>query len=288
MASNLNPPLKQKLGPLLSQPYFRSETKKIKSNKIKRKIRLRPKHIILSFLIIGGLFFLVQQTYIFLITWEKLEVNKIEINSNKPDLKHSIQNSLTGRRLGNLLLLDIDRMQKAIKSYTWIKDVHIKKIFPSTVNIEITERTPIAVIKKEQHYLIDQDGILLQPVDPHEQKELPLITDENTFKSGFEDKFELALRCLKSLSPEQRAIIKIIDLSKYKCVSIKLSHVSPWLVLGDNDFSKKIQEYLDKRSYFAKFGEIERINMRFTDRYILTPRIKSSKNRVFMPEKEGS
>lgn len=288
MASNLNPTLRQKLNPLLSQPYFRSEAKKVKSNKIKRKIKLGPKHIILSFLLIIGLFFLIQQTYLFLITWDKLEVNKIEIKSTKPELKYSIQNKFEGKRLGNLLLLDLERMQKVIKTHTWIKDVHIKKIFPSTVNLEIIERIPLAVIKKERYYLIDRDGILLQPVDPAEQKELPLITDDNAFKSGFEDKFKLALRCLESLSPEQSELIKIIDLSKYKCVSIKLKHISPWLILGDNDFSIKIQEYLDRQSYLAKFGEIESINMRFSDRYILTPRKKTLDNRVFRSEKEGS
>ncbi|MFW6140342.1 MAG: cell division protein FtsQ/DivIB [Acidobacteriota bacterium] len=288
MASNLNPTLRQKLNPLLSQPYFRSEVKKAKSNKIKRKIKLGPRHVILSFLLIAGLFFLIQQTCLFLITWDKLEVNRIEIKSIQPGLKHSIQNNFEGKKLGNLLLLDIDRMQKTIKAHTWIKDVHIKKIFPSTVNIEIIERIPIAVIKKGQYYLIDEEGILLQAVDLSEQKELPLITDENAFQSGFEDKFKLALRCLESLSLEQRKLVKIIDVSKYKCVSIKLNQLSPWLILGDDDFSKKIQEYQERQSYFVKFGEIKSINMRFKDRYILAPRKTLSGNRISMSEKEGS
>lgn len=288
MASNLNPTLRQKLDPLLSQPYFRSEAKNIKSNKIRRKIKVGPKHIILSFLLIGGLFFLIQQTYLFLITWDKLDVNNIEINSTKPELKHYIRNHFEGKRLGNLLLLDIDRIQNIIKTHTWIKDVHIKKTFPSTISIEITERIPLAVCKKDQFYLIDRDGILLQPADPVEQKQFPIITDKNNFKSDFEDKFKLALRCLEDLSPAQRELIQRIDLSKYKCVSVKLSQISPWLILGDNDFSEKIQEYLDRQSYFAKFGEIESVNIRFKDRYILTPGKKALDNRIFTSDKEGS
>jgi len=288
MASNLNPTLRQKLNPLLSQPYSRSETKKIKSNKIKRKIKVGPKYIILSFLLVGGLFFLIQQTYLFLITWDKLKVNNIEINNTKPELKYSIQNYFEGKRLGNLLLLDIDRIQKIIKTHTWIKDVHIKKIFPSTISIEIIERIPLAVCKKDQYYLVDRDGILLKPADPVEQKQFPVITDRNDFKSDFEDKFKLALRCLEDLSPVQRELIQKIDLSKYRCVSVKLSQISPWLILGDNDFSKKIQEYLDRQSYFAKFGEIESVNIQFKDRYIITPGKKAWDDRMFTSDKEGS
>jgi len=286
MASNLNPPLKQKLDPLLSQPYFRGKTGKVKSNKIKRKIKLGPKHVILSFLIIGGLFFFIQQTYLFLITWDKLEADNIQIGTARPDLKNFIQNRFKGVRLGNLLLLDIDKMQKIIKAHTWIKEVHIKKVFPSTVNIEIIERVPLAVIKKNQFYLIDCESVLLQPVDPALHPELPLIHDRDGFESGFEDKFKLALKCLESVSSEHRELIQSIDLSKYKCVSVKLAPDSPWLILGDHDFSTKIQEYLDKQSYFAKFGEIESINMRFKDRYILKPRKETLGNRVYLSGKE--
>jgi len=288
MAVNLNPSVKQRLNPFLSQPYFRRDAEGIKSHRIKRKIKLGPKHIIISFLLIGGLFFLVQQAYLFLITWDRLEVDSIEIHCTKPGLKNSIQSIFHGKKLGNLLLLDIGRMQEIIKSYTWVKDVHVKKMFPSAVNIEITERVPIAIIQKDRFYLTDRDGVLLEAVEKTENSGLPFITDSSGFKKDFEDKFELALSCLENLTPEQKRMIKTIDLSKYRCVSVKLIPNSPWLILGESDFSNKIREYMDKRPYFAKFGELQSINMRFKDRFILTPGKNLSNKQTSLPEKEGS
>jgi len=288
MAVNLNPPIKQKLEPLLSQPYFRRNAEQIRPQRIKRKIKLGPKHIIISFLLIGCLFFFVQQVYLFLITWDRLDVDSIEIHCTKPGLKNSIQSIFHEKKLGNLLLLDIGRMQEIIKSYTWVKDVHVKKIFPSAVDIEITERVPIAIIKKDRFFLIDRDGILLQTVEQTENSGLPLITDSSGFKKDVEDKFELALICLENLTSEQKGMIKTIDVSKYRCVSVKLDQNSPWLILGESDFSNKILEYMDKRSYFAKFGELQSINMRFKDRFILTPGKNLSNKQISLPEKEGS
>jgi cell division septal protein FtsQ len=288
MAVNLNPSIKQKLDPFLSQPYFRRNAEQIRPHRIKRKIKLGPKHIIISFLLIGGLFFLVQQAYLFLITWDRLEVDSIEIHCLKPELKNSIQSIFQGKKMGNLLLLDIGRIQKITKSYTWVKDVHVKKVFPSAVDIEITERVPIAIIKKDRFYLIDRDGVLLEPVEKTENSKLPLIIDSSGFKKDFQDKFELAVRCLESLSSEQKRMIRTIDMSKYRCASIKLNQNSPWLILGESDFSNKIREYMDKRLYFAKFGELKSINMMFKDRFILTPGKNGSNKQISLPEKEGS
>jgi cell division septal protein FtsQ len=286
MAVNLNPPFKQKINPILSYLYFRRNSEEEQSNRIKRKIKVRPAHVMISFLLIFGFFFLLQQTYLFLITWSRLEVDKIEIYCTKPELKNFTQNLFNGKKLGNLLLLDIKSIQKTIKSQPWVKEVRIKKIFPSALNIDIKERVPAAIIKKDQYFLIDENGISLQPVNPTEKIHFPVLTDESEFKSKAEDKLELALTCLKSLPPEQRILIKTMDLSKYKCVSIKLKQDSPWLILGHNDFPQKIQDYLNKKSYFNKFGELKSINMRFKDRYILTPGNKKSDNRIFMSEKE--
>ncbi len=288
MAVNLNPPLKQKLNPFLSPPYFRRKEEDVKSNRIKRKVKLRPKHIIISFLLISGLFLLIQQAYLFLITWEKLKADQVGIKCPKPELEKTIQNYFMEKNLGNLLLLDIKRVQETIKSHAWVKDVHIKKKFPSTLSIEVVPRVPLAVIKTEQYYLIDRDGILIQSIDPSETKGLPVIIEDNDFESGFMDKFELAVKCLDDLSPEQKKGVEKIDLSKHKCVSIKLDQISPWLILGDSRFSERIQDYTDKRSYFAKFGELESINIRYEGRYILTPSKKGFDSQLYTTGKEES
>jgi cell division septal protein FtsQ len=280
MAVNLNP--------VLTQPYARRKDKRVKASRIKRKVKLGPKHIIVSFLLIGGLFLLIQQAYLFLITWEKLEVDHVGISSTKPELQRTIQDSMNGNELGNLLLLDINKIQKAIKSHPWVKDVHVKKLFPSTVNIEVMERVPVAVIKTNQYFLIDKHGILIQSVDQSQAAGLPLVTDGSGFTEGYKDKFDLAVQCLESLSADQQNMIEVIDLSKHKCVSVKLKNMSPWLILGDDHFSNKFQDFMDKRSYFAQFGELKSINMQFEDRYILTPRKKGSDNQRLTSKKEES
>jgi len=272
MAVNLNSVLKYHRQSVLSDSFsFRRQQGTIKTKKIQRKIKLKFVHLLLAFFLLTGIFLLIQQTYLFLISWNYLKVKNIEVFCPKTDLQEEIKEFLQGKEMGNILLLNIEHLQNLLEDNRWVKNVYIRKIFPASLKIEIEERKPTAVIQKENFYLVDKEGVLLEKIDRQDYSYLPLLVDSNNFQKDFKDKFNLAWACLDNLAPSQKDEIEMIDLSDYGNVSIKLKGLEMKLKLGCDRFSEKLsffQKYLFK---LEKFRPLEYVDLRFEDRIYLKP-----------------
>lgn len=269
MAVNLNPVLKYRSQSVLPESmHFKRKKEQVKTKKIQRKIKLRPKHILLIYMLIAGFFFAFQRVYLFLISWDKLEIDTVKVSCAHPDIQASAEQFLQGRKLGNLLLFNIDHLRNILKSYRWIKDARVRKIFPSTLKIEIQERIPAAVIRTASLTLIDRHGVYLDIIPSLDGWRLPLFLDNDSFQTYGEEKLSLAWKCLDSLSPTDREMVQILDLSEYKNVKMKLKDHSPWLKMGDGQFSKKIEIYRESRAVLEKHGSLEYIDLRIQGRII--------------------
>jgi len=149
MPSHLNPPFKHRTYTFPSQPMqFQRGKGKINPVKIKRNAKLKFRHILFSLFLLGGIFFCIQQVYLWLISWDNLNIKNVAVLCSKSEVKEEIQRYLEGKNLGNLLLFDISHLQKAFTSHRWIKEVSVRKILPATLRVEVKERIPVALLKK--------------------------------------------------------------------------------------------------------------------------------------------
>ena len=106
MAVNIHPSVRQKGGPLVSgRASYRRKRGKVETKKIHRKIKLKIRHIVISFLLLAGFFYGFSRIYLFLITWEKLNVREIEIICQKEDVRRDIEHMMAGKYLGNYCVL---------------------------------------------------------------------------------------------------------------------------------------------------------------------------------------
>lgn len=282
MASHLNPPLKHRTHSFFSEPMqFQRGKGKIKTKKIQRKIKLKFKHILFSFLLLGGIFYSIQQFYLFLISWDNLDIKEIEIASRKPKVKEEIQLFFEGKNLGNLLLLDIGHLQDVLSAHRWVKEVRVRKILPSTLKIEIKERTPVALLKKGDLYLIDEEGVLLKKIERREEMNLPLLFDLDNFQKEYKEKLKLAWKCLHDLSPSQRERIEVLDLTEYENITVQLKKEQTRLILGDDQFSQKLKSFQESRAAFKKYGDLEYVDLRIPDRFYIKPKKNSSYRDLF-------
>ena len=180
MARSLYSSYRSRVNDLFYEPmYFqrKKEIKRTQKKRIRKKIRLKYGHILLLLLLTVGIFYLFQKLYIFLISWDYLNIREIKVICSREDTQKEIQDKLSEQNLGNILLADIGHLQQTIKDHRWIKEVQIRKIFPASLRIEIEEREPVAILLTENLYLIDEEGHLLEKIDSTENQSFPLLID---------------------------------------------------------------------------------------------------------------
>ncbi len=288
MAVNIQASYKPKSSSLLSQQSsFRRKRGRIETKKIHRKVKLKIRHILIAFLLCLGFFYGFSRLYLFLITWEKLNIDRVEIICQKVEIQRDIQYYFSQKYLGNILLLDIASLQARLSVHQWIEKVHIRKVFPSTIRIEATERIPIALLEKGGYFLIDKDGTILQEVSPEERPDLPVLIDAGRFRKDFDRKLALAWTCLEDLGKPAREQISVMDLTEYENVSVQLRNSDTWLIFGDSRFHEKFQSFLKNTGLFDTFGPLEYIDFRYEDRLVLRPLSKETTHRSVDRNKEA-
>jgi cell division protein FtsQ len=268
MASHLNPPIKYRTEGFLSQPFqFQRGERKIKIKKVQRKISLQFKHIVLFFSLMAGLFYSFQRFYVFLISWENLRIKEVQILCTREAVKEELEQMIRKEPLGNILLLDIDHLQSTLERHRWVQEARIRKVFPSSLRIEIKEREPAALLKKDSYCLIDEQGVELEHLESREDILLPVFVDENDFRTDSAEKLKLAWDCLKSLPSHLREQVDILDLTEYGNLILQFKNSHTKIMLGENQFPQKIELFLKTRDRLEnQFGSLEYVDLRFEDR----------------------
>jgi cell division protein FtsQ len=107
-----------------------------------------------------------------------IQIN-IEGLSNSENSK--ISNELNNLSYKNLLFVGKDEINKVIKKYNIIEEFSIKKIYPSTININIKPTTFIARISNDDQLLVGANGKLIK--NKKNSKILPYIFGEFNSKN---------------------------------------------------------------------------------------------------------
>lgn len=102
-----------------------------------------------------------------------------------------------------IFAIDLEEVRRNLLRYGWIEDAHVSRRLPNTLLIGITERTPAAVWQdRGQLTLIDATGQLLDPVDPANMPDLPLIIGPGA------DRQEVAYQALLGAAPALKPRVK--------------------------------------------------------------------------------
>ncbi len=79
----------------------------------------------------------------------------------------------------SLLAFDAAAARKRIEALDWVARARMIYVLPDALAIEVRERKPFAVWQNRGLlFLIDREGRTLEPVSPHDYKELPFIVGE--------------------------------------------------------------------------------------------------------------
>lgn len=254
-------------------PQFQRGDGRGRIKKATRKISLRLKHVLLSLGLMALLFFAVYKIYSFLISWRYLDIRDVQVTCSDQAVQERI--AQTDRRLnwGNILLLDILKVQRRLETDSWIKEARVRKSFPSALKIDIIARKPAALLQRETVVVIDQEGAELENADRIRYPELPLLVDDRRFIQDYPEKIALAWECLNGLPAEEKSRIDILDVSDPRNAVLQFRTEPTRLFLGVDLFGIKIAEYRkNKDRWESSFGELEYVDLRFPDRIYIKPR----------------
>jgi len=101
----------------------------------------------------------------------------------------------------NILAANIDTIAGRISTNPWVKDVSIGREFPDRLVIEVQERTPVALIRRDNNfYLVDIEGVVFKKLQAGDEDDLPLLTGCYQGKKENPELLKKSIRLLRYLA----------------------------------------------------------------------------------------
>lgn len=206
-------------------------------------------------------------------------ISRIVVRGNERLSDGEVTAILAGLRGQNLLDADLDGWRARLLQSAWVRDATIRRALPSTVEVTITERQPIGVARLGSDlYLVDAHGAVIDAYGPnYGDLDLPII-DGLGGSAGDgaldEERAALAASLLASLAgrPDLARRISQIDVSDAGDAVVLLSDDPARLRLGDTDFVKRLDSYLQVASALREqVPEIDYVDLRFGRRVYVRP-----------------
>ena len=163
------------------------------------------------------------------------------------------------------------RLGKRMLASPWIKQVSVRKEYPSTLSIAISESVPFALLDMDGHvFLVDDRGALLEELKGAPVSFLPVIRgDVFREKEGFSAALSLAkLMKNKGFSMEKNRI-EIIAM-KPQDLTVVIDGIV--VKMGDGNHEDKLNKYISLEDEIRKRKIIvDYIDLRFENRVVVKP-----------------
>ncbi len=231
---------------------------------------LRPGHVLLLLALQAAVFLAASETYLFLVTWDELDIREVEVVGARDGLRRALEGHFAATRLGNILLCDLEALRLGVRRLAWVKDAGVQKVFPSKLRISIVERTPFALLERDGLRLADEEGRALEKVYAADEYDLPVVSDANGFARGFGEKWAAARGCLESLPPAERARLAGIRCGDFGSLELVFKD-DPVRVVVDRDApAGDLALFRARRpEWEGLYGPLETVDMSYEDRVYL-------------------
>lgn len=210
-----------------------------------------------------------------------LRVQRITVKGNVRLSEGEVRTLAEGIRGTSILTADLTGFRRRLLESPWVADVALRRVLPSTVEVFVSERTPIGLCRiKNQLYLVDRSGIVIDEFGPqYATFDLPIIDGLVRGPSAGqpaldEQRAELAARVLDAIAPRRDLSRRIsqIDVTDLHDAVVLIEGDPALLHLGEDRFLERLQSYLDVASALReRVRDIDYVDLRFDDRLYVRP-----------------
>jgi len=210
-----------------------------------------------------------------------LRIQHITVKGNARLSEGEVRTLADGIRGTSILTADLTAFRRRLLESPWVADVALRRVLPSTVEVFVSERTPIGLCRiKNQLYLVDRGGTVIDEFGPqYAGFDLPIIDGlVRPPASGQpaldERRADFAARVLEAIAPRTDLARRIsqIDVSDLHDAVVLIEGDAALLHLGEDRFLERLQSYLDVASALRdRVHDIDYVDLRFDDRLYVRP-----------------
>jgi cell division protein FtsQ len=208
-----------------------------------------------------------------------LQIDKVVVKGNERLSKGEVLAVLSGLRGESLLWTDLDAWRRRLMASPWVRDAALRRSLPSTVEVVVLERQPIGIGRiGGEMFLVDERGIVIDQYGPlYADLDLPIVDGLSSAPGeGMTDEARagLAARVVAALRPKPEIARRLsqIDVADLHNASVILDGDDAVLELGEDQFLKRIQSYLELApALHERVPEIDYVDLRFDERIYVKP-----------------
>lgn len=114
-------------------------------------------------------------------------LQKVEIFGIKNLTRDNILKIVHAQNTSNIFDINLLKLHNELSLNTWIKSLHIERVLPDTIKIDIKEKQPIAILQNEKgNSLITKQGKIISNSNINKFKnDLPIICGDGSNKNAY-------------------------------------------------------------------------------------------------------
>jgi cell division protein FtsQ len=210
-----------------------------------------------------------------------LQVSTIRVRGNHRLSEGEILALVEGLRGQHILLADLGGWRRRLLGSPWVEDAALRRVLPSTVEVEIRERRPTALARLGGVlYLVDGQGLVIDEYGPnYAELDLPIVDGLDDHRPTGDAAVDparaaLAARVIADIgaSPDVLQRVSQIDVGNPNDAVLTLDTDTAVVHVGDERFLERLQTYFGlAEALHARIPDIAYVDLRFADRVYVRP-----------------
>lgn len=197
--------------------------------------------------------------YFWLTNPKAFPIEHVVVKGSYPHVQNQqLQQMITPYARQGLFGLSASRLQKNLEQIPWIAEANIRRQFPATIVVTLTEEQPVYIWNNKS--LMTHDGKLFTPERDSFPKHLPSL-------SGPEQEYQLLFSTMQSIN-------QLLQPLQLTLTNLKLSERGSWtmvmsngieVMIGKHDLWARLQQFVKvyPQALAAKQKKIVSIDLRY-------------------------
>lgn len=105
-----------------------------------------------------------------------LELNTIEVQGFQRTDQQQIMEAAAVPLKTPVFQLDLKEIAERVETLPWVRSCEVRRVLPDKLSVRVIERQPVALIRMEKLYYVDEDGTPFKEPAPGEPLDYPILT----------------------------------------------------------------------------------------------------------------